>query len=45
MIEIRYFLVGNERIVNLLIENGANANLANDEGKTALHTAATHGNY
>lgn len=36
---------GYKRIVELLINNGANVNLTNNAGRTALHEAANWGNF
>lgn len=36
---------GFKKIVELLIENGANVSLTNNDGRTALHEAAHWGNY
>lgn len=38
------FVLGHKKIVNLLIENGANVNEADDEGHTASQMAAKNGN-
>lgn len=35
------FFVGNEKIVKLLLDNGANAEIADNDGNTALHLAAS----
>lgn len=39
----QFFCVGYDKIVDLLIQNGANVNVATKHGETLLHWAAKFG--
>lgn len=44
MLSFIIFSVGNEKVVDLLLQNGANVNLINKFGHSALHRAVFKGN-
>lgn len=41
----QFFFIGYDKIVDLLIQNGANVNVATSHGETPLHWAAKFGMY
>lgn len=43
--ENQFFFIGYDKIVDLLIQNGANVNVATSHGETPLHWAAKFGMY
>lgn len=41
---MNFFVAGNEKIVDMLIKNGANVNAVNNAGDVPLNLAAAEGN-
>lgn len=40
----KFYDLGKEKIVELLINNGTSVSVIDDQGRTPLHVAAKHGN-
>lgn len=41
----QFIHLDHDRVVSLLIKNGADVNAVHDEGRTALHLAAKNGSF